>query len=249
MFFTKCKNCCHRCGGISPVKATDAMTQPVGQRDGQLFTTPGEGVVFPVDKTEEMTQPVGVDAEGKLFTKPGGGSGAGIQEITDTEEITAEVDESGKAKLYLNNDVSSKLARALLTPVSPPAVQKVVTIDENGAEKLEDYSATGACHTHFITMKFDLELENAELTVQVVNNTSTPFTAESFFEYLGYKTINVSSNWPVDAGLSFIISITGLLNINSINVNIINFSGWSHLTRDVKTITTSHVSTFTDTVV
>ena len=30
----------YKCGGIAPIKATDAMTQPVGQRNGQLFTEP-----------------------------------------------------------------------------------------------------------------------------------------------------------------------------------------------------------------
>lgn len=38
--------CCpylYKCGGIAPIKATDAMTQPVGQRNGQLFTEPGGG--------------------------------------------------------------------------------------------------------------------------------------------------------------------------------------------------------------
>ena len=33
----------YKCGGIAPIKATEAMTQPVGQRDGQLFTEPGGG--------------------------------------------------------------------------------------------------------------------------------------------------------------------------------------------------------------
>lgn len=38
--------CCpylYKCGGIAPIKATDAMTQPVGQRNGQLFTEPTGG--------------------------------------------------------------------------------------------------------------------------------------------------------------------------------------------------------------
>lgn len=67
----KRKTCC--CGSISPVKATDDMTQDVGIRDGQLYTKPGSGggsSVNPVPKTSAMTQPVGVDATGKLFTKP-----------------------------------------------------------------------------------------------------------------------------------------------------------------------------------
>lgn len=33
----------YKCGGIAPIKATDEMTQPVGQRNGQLFTEPGGG--------------------------------------------------------------------------------------------------------------------------------------------------------------------------------------------------------------
>lgn len=106
MFIPKCKKCCHRCGGISPVKATDDMTQPVGQRDGQLYTVPVS---------------------------------AGIKEIEDTQEIVAQTDEDGKASLYLAQDVSNKLSRALLTPTQAPAEQKVVTVDTNGAQKMESY--------------------------------------------------------------------------------------------------------------
>lgn len=64
------KMCC--CGSISPVKATDDMTQSVGIRDGQLFTKPNTSgsSVNPVPKTDVMTQPVGVDTDGKLFTRP-----------------------------------------------------------------------------------------------------------------------------------------------------------------------------------
>lgn len=36
-----CPSDIYRCGGIAPVKATDDMTQPVGQRNGLLFTAPG----------------------------------------------------------------------------------------------------------------------------------------------------------------------------------------------------------------
>lgn len=36
-----CDSGIYKCGGIAPVKATDDMTQPVGQRNGQLFTKPG----------------------------------------------------------------------------------------------------------------------------------------------------------------------------------------------------------------
>ena len=36
-----CPSDVYRCGGIAPVKATDDMTQPVGQKNGLLFTKPG----------------------------------------------------------------------------------------------------------------------------------------------------------------------------------------------------------------
>ena len=36
-----CPSDVYRCGGIAPVKATEDMTQPVGQKNGLLFTKPG----------------------------------------------------------------------------------------------------------------------------------------------------------------------------------------------------------------
>lgn len=52
--------CCpylYKCGGIAPIKATDAMTQPVGQRNGQLFTEPtgggGDGAYFVTAETKK----------------------------------------------------------------------------------------------------------------------------------------------------------------------------------------------------
>lgn len=96
-----------RCGGLSPVAATDDMTQPVGQRDGQLYTKP-------VAAAE------------------------GLTDIEDTEEIVAEI-EDGVASLTLAQPVSNKLARALLTPTFAPAAQQVVTVDTNGAQRMEDY--------------------------------------------------------------------------------------------------------------
>lgn len=38
-----CDSGIYKCGGIAPIKATDDMTQPVGQRNGQLFTAPTGG--------------------------------------------------------------------------------------------------------------------------------------------------------------------------------------------------------------
>lgn len=38
-----CGSCLYKCGGLAPIKATDEMTQPVGQRNGQLFTAPTGG--------------------------------------------------------------------------------------------------------------------------------------------------------------------------------------------------------------
>ena len=38
-----CGSGLYKCGGLAPIKATDEMTQPVGQRNGQLFTAPTGG--------------------------------------------------------------------------------------------------------------------------------------------------------------------------------------------------------------
>lgn len=46
------KRCCQcSIGAISPVPATKAMIQPVGQRDGQLYTTPSRNILvnFTID--------------------------------------------------------------------------------------------------------------------------------------------------------------------------------------------------------
>lgn len=61
-------NCCNCKAALSPIPATDAMTQPVGQRDGQLYTLPGGGII-PVPATPGMTQVVGL-RDGKLYTLP-----------------------------------------------------------------------------------------------------------------------------------------------------------------------------------
>lgn len=44
-----CPSDIYRCGGIAPVKATDDMTQPVGQRNGLLFTAPSSQLPDPSD--------------------------------------------------------------------------------------------------------------------------------------------------------------------------------------------------------
>lgn len=45
------KICCgpYTWSALSPIKATDTMTHPVGQRDGQLFTEPTGGVPEPTE--------------------------------------------------------------------------------------------------------------------------------------------------------------------------------------------------------
>lgn len=50
IYYCGCDSGLYKCGGIAPVKATDDMTQPVGQRNGQLFTTPsGSEIPDPSD--------------------------------------------------------------------------------------------------------------------------------------------------------------------------------------------------------
>lgn len=47
----------YKCGGIAPVKATDEMTQPVGQRNGQLFTEPSGGSGGTTDYSDLENKP------------------------------------------------------------------------------------------------------------------------------------------------------------------------------------------------
>ena len=44
-----CDSGIYKCGGIAPVKATEDMTQQVGQKNGQLFTKPGSVIPDPSD--------------------------------------------------------------------------------------------------------------------------------------------------------------------------------------------------------
>lgn len=44
-----CPSDIYRCGGIAPVKATEEMTQPVGQKNGLLFTAPSSQLPDPED--------------------------------------------------------------------------------------------------------------------------------------------------------------------------------------------------------
>lgn len=46
-----CPSGLYKCGGIAPIKATDEMTQAVGQRNGQLFTLPSGGTAVIPDPT------------------------------------------------------------------------------------------------------------------------------------------------------------------------------------------------------
>lgn len=42
----------YKCGGIAPVPATDDMTQPVGQKNGLLFTSPGTELPDPAEGSD-----------------------------------------------------------------------------------------------------------------------------------------------------------------------------------------------------
>lgn len=53
-----------------------------------IATSTNAGLVMPVTKTDDMTQEVGVDAEGKLYTTPGGGGSGGTNIIIDGNHVT-----------------------------------------------------------------------------------------------------------------------------------------------------------------
>lgn len=88
-----CPSDIYRCGGIAPVKATDDMTQPVGQKNGKLFTAPssqlpdpedlpdgeiivtydGEYIAQPYDEVINLGNIVTPGASGNVMTSTGSG--------------------------------------------------------------------------------------------------------------------------------------------------------------------------------
>lgn len=89
-----CPSDIYRCGGIAPVKATDDMTQPVGQKNGLLFTAPGGSdlpdpsdlqdgyiivvvdgayVALPYDEVIALANLVTPGASGNVMTSTGSG--------------------------------------------------------------------------------------------------------------------------------------------------------------------------------
>lgn len=99
-----CPSDIYRCGGIAPVKATEDMTQPVGQKNGLLFTKPGgsdlpdpadlpdgemlvtydgEYIAQPYDEVIVMANLVTPGASGNVMTSTGTGwqSAAPVKEL------------------------------------------------------------------------------------------------------------------------------------------------------------------------
>ena len=104
-----CPSDIYRCGGIAPVKATDDMTQPVGQKNGLLFTKPGgsdlpdpadlpDGEILVTYDGEYIAQPyedvinlgniVTPGASGNVMTSTGSGwtSAAPAKELPEVSE-------------------------------------------------------------------------------------------------------------------------------------------------------------------
>ena len=98
-----CPSDVYRCGGIAPVKATEDMTQPVGQKNGLLFTAPssqlpdpedlpdgeiivtydGEYTAQPYDEVINLGNIVTPGASGNVMTSTGSGwtSAAPVKEL------------------------------------------------------------------------------------------------------------------------------------------------------------------------
>lgn len=87
------------------------------------------GGVKPVTATEAMTQPVGVDAEGRLMTKPGpGGSGISVSGATVGQTVKiAAVDENGKPTAWEAVDLPSGGGKETWELISEGTITEEVT--------------------------------------------------------------------------------------------------------------------------
>ena len=74
---------------------------PVPQEDFDRWTQVMERLTAPVEKTDAMTQPVGRDADGRLWTVPGGGGGSvTVSYDADTGDLTVTGAGSGSSVVY-----------------------------------------------------------------------------------------------------------------------------------------------------
>lgn len=92
---------------MSQKATTDAITDAT-----QIATAAKKGTVKPVTKTAEMTQDVGISADGKLYTKQGGGDTSytlpiatetqlgGVKPLNKTAEMTQGVGVDGTGRLF-----------------------------------------------------------------------------------------------------------------------------------------------------
>lgn len=106
--------CCpylYKCGGIAPIKATDDMTQPVGQRNGQLFTkATGGGGSSDYDDLDNKPQINGVTLSGNktssdLSVESRGKITIGGVEYTPTRKALA-ITENGVTTTYYVVDIT-----------------------------------------------------------------------------------------------------------------------------------------------
>lgn len=97
-------------------------------------------------------RPDQVDPYGKIK----GSGGAKITDFEDSEEIVFS-SAGTKIKSFLHQNISNKIARALLLPVQTPTEKKIVGIDTSNAEILTGYSIADAGKILSVSESGDLE--------------------------------------------------------------------------------------------
>lgn len=131
----------------APTPAPVVVKLPTGGSDSG-------GNLNPVAKTEDMTQPVGADADGRLWTVPGGGSGLSLLDIEPGEEFTLAA--AGGTVIY-GEIVLSTAAE---------------TVDEGGTVTFTVKLATAPSGTQTVSLSVsntDVTLDTTKLTFDADN--------------------------------------------------------------------------------
>lgn len=149
------------------------------------------GGVQPADKTDAMTQAVGVDADGALWTEPGGGGSSGgyedtvLFEITTTEEVSAV-----ESDTFSNLGITEKLANAdfiyIDVSIVPPSGESYTS---NG--KMVDFGVKQIG----VYMKWKFVAQNA---ANIVPKAGANYNGEIKIQYMGkYQSSNGTQVRPM----------------------------------------------------
>lgn len=140
-------------------------------------------------------RPDQVDPYGKIKN----GGGAKITDFEDSEEIVFS-SAATKIKAFLHQNMSNKIARALVLPVQTPTEKKIVGIDTSNAEILTGYSAADAGKVLAVSESGDLEWIEQQQGGGGIDGVFKKITVSS-----GASVFSVGSN-----NTCFVFNISGL---------------------------------------